>query len=188
MVTRSTAKYLAWFLWTVFMGLVAFMILVTHFLVPSLAMDPLAVDITIVVTFAAMATTGAIVSSRHPGNPIGWLLLFSPLAALAASVANDIYAQYTVHVRPGALPGGVAAVLVGNALWFAFFGQLVFLMLLFPGGTLVSARWRWVSWGLVGALVAFIASSSLGPGLEIQGVQRPPIRNPIIASSHDQGN
>ena len=50
------------------------------------------------------------------------------------------------------------------------------LTLLFPSGTLLSARWRWVSWGSVGVLVALIASSSLGPELSFQ---QPPIRNPI---------
>ena len=167
------------------MGMAAIIIVVPHFLVPSLQQDPqdpLAVDIVLVLALAAMATTGAIVGSRNRGNPIGWLLLVMPLAAAGASFSNDIYAQYTVHIRPVALPGGVPAVLVGNALWFVFLGQLVFLTLLFPDGTLLSARWRWVSWGLFGTLVALFASLSLGPELEILGLQGPPISNPITVA------
>ena len=174
---KVPAKYLAWFLWTVSMGLWAFIILVVHFLVPSIGQELLAVDIMFVLAFTAMATTGTIVVSRLPGNPIGWLLLVIPLVAITAETAS-IYAEYAVHVRPEALPGGAVTALVSNALWIVFLASMAFLVLLFPGGTLLSARWSWVSWGLVGAFVVLIASSSLRPELDILEVQ-PPLRSPI---------
>ena len=172
---KLPAQYLAWFLWAVLLALFAVYILVVHFLVPSLQQAALVADIVFIVSLAALATTGAVVVSRYPGNPIGWLLLFATLAAAVAG-GTEIYAQYTVHVRPGALPGGVVAALLPLPFWFVFFGQLTFVVLLFPGGTLLSARWRWVSWGLIGAVIANIASVSLAPELEYF---QPPIRNPI---------
>ena len=108
---KGLAKLLAWFLWTLLLALVAFIILVEHFLVPSIGQDPLVVDIWFIVVLIAMATTGTIVVSRLPGNPIGWLLLAIPLDVGSAETAY-IYAQYAVNVRPEALPGGLIAGLV----------------------------------------------------------------------------
>ena len=129
---KVPAKYLAWLLWTVFMGLLASIILIQHFFIPALATDLLMTDLAIVAAFAAMATTGTVIVSKYPSNPIGWLLLVSPLAASAASAA-ELYAQYAVNFRPGALPGGGVAGLVSNALWIVFLAPMTFLLLLFPG-------------------------------------------------------
>ena len=52
-------------------------------------------------------TVGAIVASRRPENPIGWLLL---LSGLAISM-NHFGAQYAIYVllaQPGSLPAGEA--------------------------------------------------------------------------------
>ncbi len=154
---KVPAKSLAWFLWTVFVALAAFIILVEHFLVPSIGQELLVVDMLFIVALTAMATTGTIVASRLPGNPIGWLLLVISLAPATAETAL-IYAEYTVNVRPEALPGGLVAGLVSSTLWIVFLGAMAFLILLFPGGTFLSARWRWVSWGLIGALAALVST------------------------------
>ena len=168
------APYIAWSLWTASMGLVTLVLLVEHLFVPSIAQQPFLADVAIIVAFAAMATTGALVGSRNPRNPIGWLLLLGPAAAALAELAF-IYAQYTIHVRPGVLPAGELVGLVSLPLWFVFFAQLPFLMLLFPGGTLLSAHWRWVAWGFIGAIAVAMVSSLLVPELEVQ----PSVDNPI---------
>ena len=172
---KGTTKFLAWALWTIFLALAAFIMLVEHVLVPSIATTPLLVDLAFILAITAMATTGAIVAWRLPRNPIGWLLMATPFTAVTAEAAY-IYAQYTVYVRPEALPGGSVAGLVSNTLWGLFLGPMVLLVLLFPSGTLLSARWRWVFWGLVGGLVALMASSSLRPELAFL---EPPIKSPI---------
>ena len=54
---------------------------------------------------APFAVVGALVASRRPRNPIGWLFLtFAVVAAFAASA--DRYASYTLVEHPGSLPGG----------------------------------------------------------------------------------
>ena len=179
-MNQVSAKYLAWFLWAVIMGLTAVIILVEHYLVPSLASDSLPVDLVFVLALAALATIGTVVVSKLPGNPIGWLLLVVPFAIWSAETAT-IYAQYAVHIRPDSIPGGLVVGLVANALWVASLMPMAFLVLLFPGGSLLATRWRWVSWGLVGGFVLLIVSTSLRPELTFLDVQ-PPLRSPIAIS------
>ncbi len=174
---NRAAKFLAWLLWAAFWAQAAFIILVEHFLVPSIGQEVLVVDLLFVLAAAAMATTGTIVVSRLPGNPVGWLLLAAALAPFLAETAL-VYAQYTLRIRPDALPGGLVAGLISQNLWMVFLGSIIFLALLFPDGKLLSARWRWVLWGSVGALIALAASSSLGPELAFLEVQ-PPLKSPI---------
>jgi len=54
---------------------------------------------------AEFAVVGALVASRRPQNPIGWLFL--AIAVVATFVASaDQYAVYTLVEHPGSLPGG----------------------------------------------------------------------------------
>ncbi|HEX3201300.1 MAG TPA: hypothetical protein VHW42_05105, partial [Actinomycetes bacterium] len=53
---------------------------------------------------ALVATTvGAVLASRRPRHPVGWLLLGLGLAVTASGVA-DGYARYGLLARPAALP------------------------------------------------------------------------------------
>jgi hypothetical protein len=49
------------------------------------------------------ATVGAVLASRRPAHPVGWLLLALALS-VTASGAADGYARYGLVARPGALP------------------------------------------------------------------------------------
>jgi hypothetical protein len=51
------------------------------------------------------ATVGAVLASRRPRHPVGWLLLGIALS-LSATAATAQYFVYGLLVRPGALPGG----------------------------------------------------------------------------------
>jgi hypothetical protein len=103
---------------------------------------------------------GALVASRRPRNPIGWLfLVFAVVAAFAG--AADAYAYYTLVEHPGSLPAGDWVAWLGGGIWHPAFGFFVFAFLLFPNGRLPSARWRPVAWiavvnyfvgGLIGML------------------------------------
>ena len=50
------------------------------------------------------AAVGALVASRRPRHPVGWLLLGVGLA-VAVSVLSEPYVKYGLLVRPGSLPG-----------------------------------------------------------------------------------
>jgi hypothetical protein len=49
------------------------------------------------------ATVGAVLASRRPRHPVGWLLLAFALSLIVNGVAGE-YAPYGLQVRPGVLP------------------------------------------------------------------------------------
>jgi hypothetical protein len=52
-------------------------------------------------------TVGAVLASRRPGHPVGWLLLAFGLSLSVGGVA-PAYAAYGLLARPGALPAAHA--------------------------------------------------------------------------------
>ncbi len=96
------------------------------------------------VTAGSCALVGAVVASRRPRNPVGWILI-----AIAASFAlerfTSTYASYAVEAGPPAFPLVGLADWLANWIWFPGVVLLLcFLPLYFPNGHLVSPRWRWV--------------------------------------------
>ena len=159
---KLPAQYLAWILWAFVVGLIAVLFVVENVLVPSVRELTTAELVAHMVTLTAMATVGAVVASRRPENLIGWLVLLFPVIGVTGE-ATMVYARYAVHVNPGALPGGAIAGLLANSMWNIAYGLFPFITLLFPRGTLLSPRWRWVGWGLVAAFGALLASDLLYP-------------------------
>jgi hypothetical protein len=110
--------------------------------------------------FAPFALVGGVVASRHPSNPVGWLLGAVALVAGLGYLADE-YAIYGLVTAPGSVPAA------GFALWYSFAGwmgvllALLFSVLLFPTGRLPSPRWRPVAWfsavvmTVVGVIFAF---------------------------------
>ncbi len=94
---------------------------------------------------APFAVVGALVASRRPRNPIGWLFLTFALVAAFAAFA-DRYASYALVEHPGSLPGGAWVAWTAAGIWHPAFGFFVFAFLLFPDGRLPSGRWRPVAW------------------------------------------
>jgi hypothetical protein len=114
------------------------------------------------------ATAGAIISTRVPGNAVGWIFLAIGLL-LGLLFAAGAYSDLAMDMD---LPGGWFAAWVGIWIFIpAAFGLPMFLLLLFPDGHFISRRWRLVGW-LLGGLVTFAAASkafeprSIPPGIE----------------------
>jgi signal transduction histidine kinase len=96
---------------------------------------------------------GALIASRRPSSPIGWLLIVPGLALLLSGFATE-YAHYSVEVRH--LPAAGLALGVTNTLWALALGALApFTLLLFPDGRPPSPRWRRVLW-IGGAGIALL--------------------------------
>ena len=116
--------------------------------------DATAGDIPFTVAFVgvqlAAATTGAVVALRLPRNPIGWIFLGMG-AGLALAFAASSWAEVGLGTDSGPLPGDELAAWLASWLFIpAVFGSLLFLLLLFPTGRLLSRRWEWIARGLFG--------------------------------------
>jgi hypothetical protein len=94
------------------------------------------------------AAVGALVASRRPRHPVGWLLLGVGLA-VAVNVLVEPYVKYGLLVRPGSLPAARHLVGIVYSTFFVALSCAGFVLLLTPTGSLPSPRWRW--WARVAA-------------------------------------
>ena len=131
-------------------------------------------------SFAAMivafAALGALVASRRPANPIGWILCVSPLCLAFTELARNWYV-HTLIAEPGSLPLASAFVWAANWAWIpGFMPLLTLLLLLFPDGRPPSRRFRMVGWLAGAAMGLLIVGYAFAPGpLE----DYPRVNNPI---------
>jgi hypothetical protein len=142
-----------------------------------------------VLAIVSATTVGAVLASRRPDHPVGWLLLALGLSVSAAGVA-DGYAPYGLLARPGALPGARYAALFSPATLVIDLACIGFVLLLTPTGSLPSPRWRWPARALVAAPLVFVLAVALGPaplGTEYQSVANPlglgALAGPLLAAT-----
>jgi hypothetical protein len=115
-----------------------------------------------VVAAVSAATVGAVLASRRPAHPVGWLLLGLGLL-VPASDGTSAYAHYGVMARPGALPAADYLAGISNGLYFLLLSCAGFILLLTPTGSPPSPRWRW--WARIAAAAALLvlAAQALDP-------------------------
>jgi hypothetical protein len=133
-------------------------------------------DSTFLLGFAAFMTVGAVIVAHRPGNAVGWI--FSAIGLLTATgmLAGE-YAARANLARSDALPGGVLAAWYMSWFWYPVLALvLVFTLLLFPTGRLLSARWRPVAVAAAAATVGVTTLSALTPTLVDENYV---VRNPI---------
>jgi hypothetical protein len=116
---------------------------------------------------------GALIISRHPRHPIGWILCAFGLVAGMAAFTSE-YAIYGLRSHPGAVPGGAALAWIAAWMFPFYLALLAGLLLLFPTGRPPSPRWRWVLWsaGIDNALAVVSLVSSLWPRRGLALLQR----------------
>jgi hypothetical protein len=120
------------------------------------------------------STVGAIVASRLPESPIGWL--FCAIAFIfGVDHFSAEYAAYALLAPSRSLPAGEAFAWLTSWVWVFGLGLIVFLDLLFPNGRLPSARWRWFARFTAIALLPAAILAALSPGL----ISSSAIRNPL---------
>jgi hypothetical protein len=127
------------------------------------------------VSFLAFPVVGALIASRLPRNPIGWICLTDGLLWMFLGI-TDSYYRYGA-ANPGTIPYPVAIGTLGNQwLWMPTVGLLgIYLILLFPDGRLPSRRWRPLAWFSGVMIVLLSVTEGLAPGpLENQGGVRNP--------------
>ena len=126
-------------------------------------------ELTVLVFLASLVVvwmiTGALIISRHPQHPVGWLLcagLFFP----AIDMFSAGYVAYDTYVYSSSLPGVDFALIWLKLENLAPYGLVAFtlIVLLFPNGRFLSPGWRKVAWSAVGALLVFLPLQAVEPG------------------------
>jgi len=136
-VSARSAARLGWVLF----GLAVLLVvaaLVLNLRRPQYAdLEPTTGDVVFGLPLLAFSWFGALIVSRRPSHPIGWLLCIFGLSGGMGLFANE-YAIYGLVSHPGAVPeAGVVA-------WFTYWASAVILALLaallvlFPSGRPVS--------------------------------------------------
>jgi hypothetical protein len=121
------------------------------------------------------ATVGALIASRQPRNPIGWILCGMALL-IGFTFLADAYTDRFTSRGAGSQRLAETAAWWGNWTWVPLIlVPPTFVLLLFPDGRLPSPRWRPVPWCAALAVAALSASIGLEPGpLE----EHPSVANP----------
>ena len=117
----------------------------------------------LLIAVLVFSTVGALVASRRPENAIGWIFCVLGIT-LGAAFSAQFYADYSLIVRPGSLPGGEVA--IWSLSWTApvLSAAPTFVLLLFPDSRLLSRRWRPVAWLAVGAAAVSVVGLAFQPG------------------------
>ena len=106
------------------------------------------------------ALIGALVATRQPRNPIGWLFLVGQLGTGLGLVSQAYAFRVLEDGALGPPLAGQLATVVASALGASWaLSVLAAVFLLFPDGSLPSRRWRAVLWALPMPQVAVIVST-----------------------------
>jgi hypothetical protein len=126
------------------------------------------------VPFLAFPIVGALIASRRPHNPIGWICLAVGLLWMLGGLSEQ-YTSYGI-AKPGSVPYLATIVALIQWMWIIPVGLLgTYLLLLFPDGMLPSSRWRPLAW-LSGAVMGLLGVDSVlapGPLTDLEGVRNP---------------
>ena len=179
-MSRRAASWLAWSGWLLSMVALALSLLLTLFLPAAGGITDVVANSVFAVVFAAIvlsfSTVGALIATRQPRNPIGWIMIVAGFG-LAATILTGNYVEISLAQPPGRVPATEWVGWVAQWVWVLGFGPaLTFLFLLFPNGRLPSRRWRPVGWLAVAAMVTLGCSVAFMPG---PLPDYPQIRNPV---------
>jgi hypothetical protein len=173
-VRGRSADRLAWLLYVVALALVGLAVglwLVVHRPVPG------AVGYAYwregMVTTLAYATVGALITTRRPEHPVGWLFLGAGLFGAAQLATGEFAAAFLAASGPSV---SVAVAAWASSLFqLVVVGMLVCLLLLFPTGRPPSRRWWLLVWVVAAGVVLFSVGAGLAPARyqDFPGVENP---------------
>jgi len=172
-MSRRTAIRMAWSLCVLSLALTALTVLLIVLLLRS---DTPIYYYWLETSMVAVgySTVGAIIASRLPESPIGWLFCAIGLS-FGVSHFSAEYAAYALLAPSRSLPVGQAFAWLTSWVWVGGLGLIVFLDLLFPNGRLPSARWRWFARFTAIALLPAAILAALSPGLILSSTLHNPL-------------
>jgi hypothetical protein len=137
-------------------GLFALTVVLLIAMVPlSVGVEPLYDTVLYGLMALALGVAGVLVASRHPENPIGWLLCSMSVLSALVEVAEG-------YGRHEAFAAAEPAQWFASWAWAVAAGHWNLVFLLFPSGRLPGPRWRLFVWlAIVGAALS-VAGSALG--------------------------
>jgi len=162
-MSRRTGAWLAWLLCALSLALTA---LSLHLSALNLShLDAHVYDYWLenAVLAVSFSIIGAIIASRLPANPLGWLYC-ATACIIAVAYLSAEYAIYALLARPDSLPAGEALAWLASWVWLLSIGCIVLSLLLFPNGRLPSSGWRWLAWLSVLLTIAGAVWVALSPG------------------------
>src|SRR3712207_676370 len=177
-MSTRTASWLAWSL--AGLSVVMFLASVALYVFARAAQEAPTTDalgdLLIYAIFLTFPIVGALIASRRPRNPIGWICLTAGFFWMLSAFMEGGGA-YWQAAAPGSVPYLVVIDALSLWMWIPPVGLLgIYLILLFPDGRLPSRRWRPVAW-LAGAVMVLASLGIiLAPG-PLEG--HPGVRNPF---------
>src|SRR5918911_1324635 len=165
-VDRMSGRTAAWLAWTACALSLALTALTVLLIVLLLRSDTPIYYYWLETSMVAVgySTVGAIVASRLPESPIGWLFCAIGLFFAVVHFSAE-YASYDLLAPSRSLPVGEAFAWLTSWVGIFGLGLVVFLDLLFPNGRLPSARWRWFAWVTAIAPLPAAVLGGFFPGL-----------------------
>jgi hypothetical protein len=181
-MNRRTASRLAWSLAT--LSLISCVATIGLYIATLPAQPPsswgtggvVSIILVFLLPFLAFPLVGALIASRHPKNPIGWICLAAGIIWMLSNLTIGYGTYGLLAARPGSVPFPAAIGSLGVWTWAPTVGLLgTYLILLFPDGRLPSRRWRPLAW-LSGAVIVLVSlGTALTPGRlpDLGGVRNP---------------
>ena len=121
-----------------------------------------------------LTAVGAILASRLPRNPVGWILC---LFGLQGAVTSELAIGWGVRAVEEGWTGGEVAQWVGLVSWAPGALMWVLALLYTPTGRLPGRRWRVVVWAGVAGTAAYVIGWSFSPS-SVNGLTGQ--RNPFV--------
>jgi hypothetical protein len=126
------------------------------------------------VVLVALGVVGAIVASRRPRNPVGWIMCVIPVSFGLLIVGRRLFWSFELDDSGSAAAEAMAW--VSAWVWVpAMFAALVFFPLLFPTGAPPTPRWRAVKRVGTAGAVAVMLGFAFSPGR----LEDFPLSNPL---------
>jgi signal transduction histidine kinase len=166
-MSEQTARRLSWSIavFSVILVMIGLVISILAEIAANGQLGPFSHQFFTPVLTLTFGVVGALVASRHPRNPIGWIFCASGFLS-ALNMFGTGYALYDqLAVKSGSLPGAAFARWLNTWLWLLNgLLPLTFLLLLFPNGRLPSPRWRPIAWAAgLGTLALIVAIAAFHP-------------------------